>query len=188
MFLFLLPPSLMDPHSLWHQGQVYSILVHVPFLLPPTTTTTTYRFLLLLPSSHPNFPPASPLPVPACSPLFLPVFAFRVFFLFWFSLPYLILSPLLSPHPLAAAKVSLFSQRLRQTTPFFPNIYCTRTKAKAYLNCIHLYSCFLLKLSFLMSFFCFKKLKMSYLLSLFPLFSSPFFIFHLVIILKNVSF
>lgn len=59
----------MDPHSAIHQGQVYSILVHVPYLyfLHPTAA-----------SSSPFPPPhllTSPLPspVPACLPLFLPV-------------------------------------------------------------------------------------------------------------------
>lgn len=63
LFLFLLTPSLMDPHSAIHQGQVYSILVHVSFLLLPIpyrcllpTPLVLYLFLL---------PPPPTLPCPS---------------------------------------------------------------------------------------------------------------------------
>lgn len=63
-----LAPSLMDPHSAIHQGQVYSILVHVSYL---------YILTLPLPSSHNCCPSPvllpSPSPVPACLPLSLPI-------------------------------------------------------------------------------------------------------------------
>lgn len=60
LFLFLLTPSLMDPQSAIHQGQVYSMLVHVPYLYFLLPTAASFPHPSSWTSSCCPLPPSLP--------------------------------------------------------------------------------------------------------------------------------
>lgn len=106
----------MDPHSVIHQGQVYSILVHVPYLYFLLPTAASFPHLSSSTSSccPPPPPPPSPLTCPSLLASVPARLAFRTFpplFLF-FPPP---LPPFIPPsllHPLAAAQIPHLSRWL----------------------------------------------------------------------------